>query len=182
MGVAGSLSRGARGPKDLTVSVNVSPIQFTRADLLGLVRSVIRSTGIDPRRIELEITETSVIGDIEKARQIITILQEIGVRVVLDDFGAGYSSLQVLKSLPFDKIKIDRSLLQDVGRTPEADAILSAILRLTRSLGLSAVAEGIETAEQLAALRREQCEAFQGFLLSPPVPNPFGNANRESGR
>ena len=97
-------------------------------------------------------------------------MREIGVHVVLDDFGAGYSSLQMLKSLPLDKIKIDRSLLQDVGRTAAADAILGAILRLSRTLDLKVAAEGVETQEQLAVLRREKCEELQGYLLGRPAP------------
>jgi EAL domain-containing protein (putative c-di-GMP-specific phosphodiesterase class I) len=134
---------------------------------------VTKETGIDPQRIELEITETSVIGDIERARGIFAALHAIGVRVVLDDFGAGFSSLDVLKSLPFDKIKVDRTLLKDVGLAQKADVIISAILRLSHTLNLRVVAEGVETEEQLAVLRREHCEAFQGFLLGKPMNNPF---------
>jgi diguanylate cyclase (GGDEF)-like protein/PAS domain S-box-containing protein len=163
----------ARGPNDLALSVNVSPVQFKRTDLVALVDSVIREIGIDPGRIELEVTETSVIGDYERASETIKRLQEIGVKIALDDFGAGYSSLELMRSLPFDKIKIDRSLLRDVGRTQKADAIISAILRLSRTLELSVVAEGVETLEQLAVLRRENCAVFQGFLLGQPVRNPF---------
>ncbi len=162
----------------LTVSVNVSPIQFTRSDLVTLVRSILKETGIDPTRVELEITETAVIGDVELARRIFADLHEIGVRVVLDDFGAGYSSLEVLKTLPFDKLKIDRSLLRDVGHTEQADAIIGAVLRMSRALGLQVVAEGVETVEQLALLRRENCAALQGFLFGHPVENPFSPTRR----
>jgi diguanylate cyclase len=136
----------------------------------GLVQTIVRETGIDPGRIDLEITETAVIKDLDGARNILNSLRDIGVHVVLDDFGAGYSSLQMLKTLPLDKIKIDRSLLQDVGRTTEANAILGAILRLSRTLDLKATAEGVETQEQLAVLRREKCEELQGYLLGRPAP------------
>jgi diguanylate cyclase (GGDEF)-like protein/PAS domain S-box-containing protein len=163
----------ARGPKELVISINVSPVQFSQADLPGLVRSVIRESAIDPQRIELELTETSLIGDLEQARRTFADLQAVGVRIVLDDFGAGYSSLEVVKSLPFSKMKIDRSLLQDVGRSEKADAIISAVLRLAATLDLEVVAEGVETMEQLAFLKRERCQAFQGFLLGQPLPNPF---------
>ncbi len=165
--------QAAMWPKELALSVNVSPIQFTRGDLVSQVRSVVIDTGIAPDRLELEITETAVIGDIERARHILVELSAIGVRVVLDDFGAGYSSLEVLQALQFSKVKIDRSLVRDAGQTPRADAILSAILRLTQILRLRVVAEGVETIRQLELLRRERCDAFQGFFLSPPVSNPY---------
>src|SRR5262249_41235130 len=143
------------------------------ADLPSLVHAVVNETGIAAQRIELEITESAVIGDLDRARRTFASLREIGVAVVLDDFGSGYSSLEILKSLPFDKIKIDRSLLADVGRKPEANAIISAILRLTHTLGLRVVAEGVETADQLDVLRLEHCDSFQGFLLGRPIANPF---------
>jgi diguanylate cyclase (GGDEF)-like protein/PAS domain S-box-containing protein len=165
--------QAATWPRELALSVNVSPIQFTRVDLVSQVRSVINDTGIAPDRLELEITETAVIGDIERARHILVELSAIGVRVVLDDFGAGYSSLEVLQALPFSKVKIDRSLVREAGQTQRADAILSAILRLTQILRLRVVAEGVETLQQLELLRREQCDTFQGFFLSAPVSNPY---------
>ena len=157
-------------PKPLRVSVNVSPVQFAQVDLAELVRSTIRDTGIDPHRIDIEITETAIIKDIAGAARVFASLRKLGVNVVLDDFGAGYSSLQILKSLPFDKIKIDRALLQDVGRTAAADAIIGAILQLSRTLDLRVSAEGVETEEQLAILRRERCDELQGFLIGPAIP------------
>ena len=157
-------------PKPLRVSVNVSPVQFAQVDLAELVRSTIRDTGIDPHRIDIEITETAIIKDIAGAARVFASLRKLGVNVVLDDFGAGYSSLQILKSLPFDKIKIDRGLLQDVGRTAAADAIIGAILQLSRTLDLRVSAEGVETEEQLAVLRRERCDELQGFLIGPAIP------------
>jgi EAL domain-containing protein (putative c-di-GMP-specific phosphodiesterase class I) len=166
--------KAAEWPRELTVAVNVSPIQFTRADLPTLVQAVVSESGIAPQRIELEITESAVIGDLDRAGRTFAGLREIGVAMVLDDFGSGYSSLEILKSLPFDKIKIDRSLLKDVGSKPEANAIISAILRLTHTLGLRVVAEGVETSQQLDVLRLERCDTFQGFLLGQPITNPFG--------
>ena len=157
-------------PKPLRVSVNVSPVQFAQVDLAELVRGTIRDTGIDPHRIDIEITETAIIKDIAGAARVFASLRKLGVNVVLDDFGAGYSSLQILKSLPFDKIKIDRGLLQDVGRTAAADAIIGAILQLSRTLDLRVSAEGVETEEQLAILRRERCDELQGFLIGPAIP------------
>jgi diguanylate cyclase (GGDEF)-like protein/PAS domain S-box-containing protein len=155
--------------KPLRLSINVSPVQFAQVDLPTLVRSVVRETGIDPGRIDLEITETAVIKDVAGAARIFGTLRGLGVHVVLDDFGAGYSSLNILKSLPFDKIKIDRSLLHDVGRTKQADAIIGAILQLARTLDLRVTVEGVETEEQLAVLRREHCDELQGFLIGRPA-------------
>ncbi len=154
----------------LRVSINVSPLHFLQGDLPGLVRAVANDTGIDPRRLDLEVTETAVIRDVIGAQRIFTALRDIGVRVVLDDFGAGYSSLQILKALPFDKIKIDRSLLHGVGRTPQADAIISAILRLAQTLELTTIAEGVETEEQVTMLRGEGCHELQGYLFGAPAP------------
>ena len=162
-------AEAAGWPEPLRVAVNVSPVQFAQVDLPALVRSVVAETGIDPPRLDLEITETAVIKDVPAARRIFAALRDLGVKVVLDDFGAGYSSLQILKSLPFDKIKIDRSLLNDVSRSKQADAIIGAILRLTRILGLQVTVEGVETEEQLAVLKHEPCDELQGFLLGRPA-------------
>jgi EAL domain-containing protein (putative c-di-GMP-specific phosphodiesterase class I) len=160
----------ARWPAHFRVAVNVSAVQLARGDMPEIVAGVLRETGLDPRRLELEITETAIIRDLEGARRTFNALHRLGARVVLDDFGAGYSSLQILKSLPFDKIKIDRGLLTDVGHLPQADAIVAAILQLTRTLGLPVVAEGIETEDQLRLLSAELCEEAQGFLFGRPAP------------
>jgi diguanylate cyclase (GGDEF)-like protein/PAS domain S-box-containing protein len=160
----------ARWPADLRIAVNVSAVQLARGDMPEIVAGVLRETGLDPRRLELEITETAIIRDLDGARRTFNALRLLGARVVLDDFGAGYSSLQILKSLPFDKIKIDRGLLTDVGHLPQADAIVGAILQLTRTLGLPVVAEGIETEDQLRLISEEMCEEAQGFLFGRPAP------------
>jgi diguanylate cyclase (GGDEF)-like protein/PAS domain S-box-containing protein len=160
----------ARWPAHFRVAVNVSAVQLARGDMPEIVAGVLRETGLDPRRLELEITETAIIRDLEGARRTFNALHRLGARVVLDDFGAGYSSLQILKSLPFDKIKIDRGLLTDVGHLPQADAIVAAILQLTRTLGLPVVAEGIETEDQLRLISEELCEEAQGFLFGRPAP------------
>jgi predicted signal transduction protein with EAL and GGDEF domain len=163
-------AEAVRWPAPLRVSINISPIHFLQGDLPGLVRSIAGETGIDPSRIDLEITETAVIRDLPAAQRLFAALRELGTRVVLDDFGAGYSSLQILKSLPFDKIKIDRSLLQGVGRSEQADAIISAILRLAQTLDLATIAEGVETEEQVTMLRQEACHELQGYLFGLPAP------------
>jgi len=163
-------AEAVRWRSPLRLSINISPIHFLQGDLPGLVRAVAHDTGIDMHRLDLEITETAVIRDIEAAQRIFAALRDLGVRVVLDDFGAGYSSLQILKSLPFDKIKIDQSLLKGVGRSEQADAIISAILRLAQTLDLATIAEGVETEEQVAVLRRESCHELQGYLFGTPEP------------
>jgi diguanylate cyclase (GGDEF)-like protein/PAS domain S-box-containing protein len=163
-------AEAVRWSKPLRISINVSPIQFVQADLPELVQSVVIATGIDARRIDLEITETAVVRDLPGAQRMFDALRELGVRIVLDDFGAGYSSLRILKSLPFDKVKIDKSLLHDVGHAPRADAIIGAILRLARTLNLSVCVEGVETEDQLALLRREHCDELQGYLIGRPEP------------
>ncbi|MBV9219727.1 MAG: EAL domain-containing protein [Methylobacteriaceae bacterium] len=151
------------------ISVNVSLIQFDRKDLPMLVRSIVEEAGIDPDRIELEVNELAIIDDISRARRTCEALREFGIHFVLNGFGAGYSSLRILKSLPFEKIKIDRSLLRDVGRSAQADAIVCAVLNLARTLGLRVTAEGVEAAEQLALLQRQNCDEAQGFLIGRPM-------------
>ena len=167
--LAEACTEAMRWARPIGVAVNISPSHFAR-DLPALVRAVLGETGLDPSRLDIEITETAVIKDLAVARGIFEELRGIGVGIVLDDFGAGYSSLQILKSLRFDKIKIDRSLLHDVGRSAQADAIISAVLCLTRTLDLTVIAEGVETDEQLAVMRSEGCNQIQGYLLGGPRP------------
>ncbi len=162
-------AEAVRWRSPLRVSINISPIHFLQGDLPSLVRAAAQATGIETDRLDIEITETAVIRDIAGAQRIFAALRDLGVRIVLDDFGAGYSSLQILKSLPFDKIKIDQSLLQGVGRNTQADAIISAILRLAQTLDLATIAEGVETEEQVAMLRRESCHDLQGYLFGMPA-------------
>ncbi len=157
-------------PAQLRLAANISPRQFADPALPRLVDTILRETGIDPARIDLEITEAAVIKDIDDAADVSRRLRDLGIGLVLDDFGAGYSSLQILNALPFDKVKIDRSLIKDVGRVDRADAVLCAMLRLARALDLCVVAEGVETEEQIALLRREGCDEVQGFAFSEPKP------------
>jgi EAL domain-containing protein (putative c-di-GMP-specific phosphodiesterase class I) len=159
-------------PLATRLAVNVSPVQFAQVDLPQLLGRIMEETGVDPRRIDLEITETAVIRDLDGARRVFAELQSIGAHVVLDDFGAGYASLQLLSALPFDKIKIDRSLLPDLGRSARTDAIIAAILSLARTLRLRVTVEGVETEEQLGLLRQQTCDELQGFLLGRPRPLP----------
>ncbi|MBF0625509.1 MAG: EAL domain-containing protein [Magnetococcales bacterium] len=154
----------------LQVAINLSARQFQVGNLNDTIREVLDKTGLDPRFLELEITESLMMTDIDKS---ITTLQELtddmGLKVAVDDFGTGYSSLSYLKQFPIHTIKIDRSFINNLSSGTDDDAIVRAILSLARSLNLQVVAEGVETAEQLAILRELQCEMFQGYLFSKPV-------------
>jgi diguanylate cyclase (GGDEF)-like protein/PAS domain S-box-containing protein len=160
----------ARWSKPLQLAVNLSPIQFHQDDLVELVRSTLTETGLDPNRLELEITEGILIDDYERAVAVLTNLKSLGVRIVLDDFGTGYSSLAYLQSFPFDKIKIDRSFIANLSANPQSSYITRAIVTLGHGLGLPILGEGVETEEQLAFLRRESCDQVQGFLIGEPHP------------
>ena len=152
-----------------SVSVNLSPRQFQDARLVGLVTSVVEETGIDPSRLELELTESAMIGDIEKAVAILGGLKDIGVRLSIDDFGTGYSSLAYLKRFPIDTLKIDRSFVRDIVKSATDPAIVSTIVNLAESLGFDTIAEGVETEQQATILRSHRCSRIQGFLISRPL-------------
>ncbi len=134
------------------------------------MRDTLAETGLDPVRLELEITETTIIGDKQRALETLRQIKALGVTIAIDDFGTGYSSLDTLRSFPFDKIKLDRSFMNEVEDNAEAKAILRAILALGRSLNVPVLAEGVETASQLAILREEGCDEAQGYLLGRPQP------------
>jgi diguanylate cyclase (GGDEF)-like protein/PAS domain S-box-containing protein len=160
----------ASWPKPLHVAVNFSPVQFRQCDLPDLVHRVLLETGLAPHRLEVEITESVLIGDFDRALAILRRLKTLGVQIAMDDFGTGYSSLSYLQSFPFDKIKIDRTFISNVDRNQQSAAIVRAVLGLGRSLQLPVVAEGVETKEQLAFLARERCEQVQGYLIGRPSP------------
>jgi diguanylate cyclase (GGDEF)-like protein len=154
----------------LRVAVNLSPAQFRQTGLVELVAAILNETGLAASRLELEVTESLFL---ESAQRTLTILQQIkalGVRISIDDFGTGYSSLSTLQSFPFDKIKIDRSFVSQIGETTKGTAIVKAILGLGDSLGMGVVAEGVETGEQLTFLRRQRCTEIQGYFCGRPRP------------
>jgi EAL domain-containing protein (putative c-di-GMP-specific phosphodiesterase class I) len=157
-------------PARYRVAVNVSPRQFTEGDFPSLVGNVLHCTGLAADRLEIEVTETLLIQDGEAALGILRQLKQIGVRVVLDDFGAGYSSLAYLQRFQFDKVKIDQSFVRSVTSSEDARAIISAILAMSHQLRLEVTAEGVETIEQLAFLRTQPFDQMQGFLLAHPLP------------
>jgi len=161
----------ARWPDGMSVAVNVSPQQFAdTARLVGLVAQSLASSGLPGRRLEIEITESVLLRHEQAVLTALHRLRAMGVRVAMDDFGTGYSSLSQLHSFPFDKIKIDRSFVKDQDDTVSQAAVIRAITALGTSLGMSTIAEGVETSGQLARIRAEGCTAVQGYLFSQPVP------------
>ena len=157
-------------PEHVRIAVNLSPVQFKNRGLVDQVISALHDAGLPASRLELEITESLLLADTELTLQTLHRFRDLGVRISMDDFGTGYSSLSYLRSFPFDKIKIDRSFMKDVTLQKDSMAIIKAVIGLGRSLGMSTTAEGIETEEQLAAIREQGCDEAQGFLFSPPLP------------
>ena len=153
------------------IAVNLSPIQLSHVDLPGLVQQILKETGLDASRLELEITETAMISDMERTTHVLRQLKALGVTIAMDDFGTGYSSLSTLRAFPFDKIKLDRSFMTELdGDEPQSQAIIRAVLTIGESLSIPVLAEGVETAEQLAFLRAQGCNEVQGYLLGRPQP------------
>jgi diguanylate cyclase (GGDEF)-like protein len=153
----------------LTVAVNVSPLQFRQIDFFSTVERVIRDTNFDPRRLELELTESTLIGNVESAEASMSRLRLLGVRLALDDFGTGYSSLQYLRRFPFDKIKIDRSFVLSIEKGADGAAIVHAVVSLGRGLGMKVTAEGVETADQHLFLRAAGVHYMQGYRFGKPM-------------
>lgn len=152
------------------IAVNLSPVQLANGDIVSLVQEVLAETGLDPNRLELEITESTIIEDKERALLTLRRIKALGVTIAIDDFGTGYSSLETLRSFPFDKIKLDRSFMWEVEASPQAKAIVRAILALGQSLAVPVLAEGVETQKQLDILQAEGCDEAQGYLLGRPAP------------
>ena len=162
-------------PDDCFVAVNISPIQFMTKDFVGLVREVIRSSGIEPRRLELEVTETAMMQDRHHAAIILKQLTEMGVSVAVDDFGTGYSNLSYLIDFSFQKLKIDRSFVSRIDTDSNSGAVVSTIVGLSRALGVHTIAEGVETENQAILLRAAGCDVFQGYLFGRPAPLKIQN-------
>jgi EAL domain-containing protein (putative c-di-GMP-specific phosphodiesterase class I) len=152
------------------VGVNLSARQFQQRNLLELVRQVLSDSGLDPHCLQLEITESAAMHDVDFTRKVLGNLKEMGVQVAIDDFGSGHSSLNYLKQLPIDDVKIDQSFVRDLATDSNDAAIVGSIVAMTHELNLKVVAEGVETEEQLMFLRDRQCDVVQGFLFSKPVP------------
>jgi EAL domain-containing protein (putative c-di-GMP-specific phosphodiesterase class I) len=161
-------AEAATWPNEIKVAVNVSPVQFRSQGLPQAVISALAAAGLAPHRLELEITESVLMQSNETTLQRLHQLRELGVRISMDDFGTGYSSLSYLRSFPFDKIKIDRTFINDLENGKDAVAIVQAIVALANSLNMTTTAEGVETERQAKALRSMGCVEMQGYLFSPP--------------
>jgi diguanylate cyclase (GGDEF)-like protein len=162
--------RDGKSWPNLTIAVNVSPLQFRRGDFVDVVERVLSETGFPADRLELEITESTLIGNVDAAETAMLRLKALGVRLALDDFGTGYSSLLYLRRFPFDKLKIDNSFVRSIESAADAAAIVHAIVGLGRGLGMKVTAEGVETAEQQLFLRAAGVHSMQGFRFGKPMP------------
>ncbi len=154
----------------LTIAVNVSPLQFRRSDFVEVVERILAETDFDANRLELELTESTLLGNLDTAELSMLRLKAIGVRFALDDFGTGYSSLLYLRRFPFDKLKIDSSFVRSIEKAPDAAAIVHAVVSLGRGLGMKVTAEGVETAEQHLFLRAAGVHSMQGYRFGKPGP------------
>ena len=160
----------ATWPDDVSVAINLSPVQFKNKKLLATVVSVLAASGLPPSRLELEITESLLLQESEDTLDVLHRLRSLGIRISMDDFGTGYSSLAYLQKFPFDKIKIDQSFVRDMTTREESMAIVRAVAAMGASLGMMTTAEGVETIEQFDRLKTEGCTEVQGYLFSPPQP------------
>jgi EAL domain-containing protein (putative c-di-GMP-specific phosphodiesterase class I) len=168
--LAASTTEAARWDESVSVAVNLSAVQFAGGQLVETVRGALARSGLAPGRLELEITESVLLNDGDDTLRTLHQLRDLGVRIAMDDFGTGYSSLRYLRSFPFDRIKIDRSFIQEILTNNESAAIISAVVSLSRRIGILTTAEGVETAEQLARVREEGCDTAQGYLIGRPSP------------
>ncbi|MFT3733185.1 MAG: GGDEF domain-containing protein [Hyphomicrobium sp.] len=162
--------KAAQWDEKVRVAVNVSAAQIVRSDFEKLVAGVLAETGLEPERLEIEVTESLFIQDLSGASSILRRLKRLGVSVAMDDFGTGYSSLSTLRAFPFDRIKVDRSFVSDMVNNSDAAAIVNSVIGLGRAMGLRVVAEGVESHEQLAMLRLIGCDEIQGYLFGKPLP------------
>jgi EAL domain-containing protein (putative c-di-GMP-specific phosphodiesterase class I) len=160
----------ATWPRDVHVAVNLAAAQFRARHLVPQIEAALALSGLPAEQLELEVTETLLLADVETTLPTLHQLRALGVRIAMDNFGTGYSSLSYLRSVPFDKIKIDQSFVKDLSAKEGSHAIVAAIIGLGRSLGMSTTVEGVEIEAQLDIVRRQGCTEVQGFLFSPPLP------------
>jgi EAL domain-containing protein (putative c-di-GMP-specific phosphodiesterase class I) len=158
------------GLPPIRVAVNLSPRQFVDPNLLNDVRNALGESGMPPNLLELEITESMVMQDLARTVRLLHEIKDLGITLSIDDFGTGYSSMAMVRELPIDALKIDRSFVREIGRDAEGKAIINAIIALGRALDLIVVAEGVETKEQEEFLREQKCDEEQGYLISVPLP------------
>ncbi|MBY0431486.1 MAG: EAL domain-containing protein, partial [Rhodospirillales bacterium] len=160
----------AQGLPQLVVAVNLSAAQFKHHDLVGTIHDMLVETGVDPAQIQLEVTESIAMHNVELSIEILRQLRDLGLHISIDDFGTGYSSLNYLKRFPADKLKIDRSFVTDIGQHPDNAAIVRTIISLGHAIGTRVNVEGVETVEQFAFLRANGVDEAQGFLFAKPLP------------
>jgi len=157
-------------PADVSVAINLSPVQFKKGDLVATVGRALAASGLQPNRLELEVTESVFLDATADTMKTLHELRAMGISVALDDFGTGYSSLSYLRSFPFNKIKIDQSFVRDLMTCKESMSIVRAVIGLGKSLGIMTIAEGVETPAQLDKLREKGCTEVQGYLFGRPRP------------
>ena len=167
---AQSMAWQRQGLPAIRMAVNLSPRQFADPNLLADVRAALEKSGMPAQLLELEITESMVMQNVERAVRVLEAIKSLGITLAIDDFGTGYSSMSLVKKFPIDALKIDRSFVRDITNDNENKAIADAIITLGRALNLTVVAEGVETAEQEAFLLAHNCDEIQGYLISKPVP------------
>jgi diguanylate cyclase (GGDEF)-like protein len=166
-------AEAAKWPESVNVAVNLSPAQFAKGSLVSTVINALSASGLSPGRLELEITESVLLERSERNIAILEQLHDLGVKISMDDFGTGYSSLSYLHRFPFDKIKIDKSFIDEIAFKPSSVAIVRAIIEMAKALGMSTTAEGVETADQLEQLNLLGCSDIQGYLFSKPEASEF---------
>lgn len=166
----------------ISVAVNLSASQFRHHDLAGLVKQVLQDTGMDPRYLELELTESVLMQEAEEAVPTLSALKALGIQLSLDDFGTGYSSLNYLRRFPLDNLKIDRSFIKGITTNSHDATIVRAVIALAHNLNLKIIAEGVETQEELDFLAAHGCEEIQGFYFSKPLPAEQFKRLLEGGR
>jgi diguanylate cyclase (GGDEF)-like protein/PAS domain S-box-containing protein len=159
------------GLGNIRTSVNVPAHQLRRGNLVQVINRVLENTGLSPSLLEIELTESALMDDADQVLETLNTLRDIGIEIALDDFGTGYSSLSYLKRFPIDTLKIDQAFVRDLDKNPDDEAIVRAIIAMAHSMNMKVVAEGVETESQLNFLRREGCDAIQGYFLSRPVPD-----------
>jgi EAL domain-containing protein (putative c-di-GMP-specific phosphodiesterase class I) len=159
-----------QGLSPRNVAVNLSARQFRKGDLVDVVRQVLAENALDPDLLELELTESMIMDDPVGAEQTMRRLKNLGVGLSLDDFGTGYSSLNYLRRFPVDSLKIDRSFIADVVSDPSGSSVVTSVISIAHNLGLSAIAEGVETSDQLDFLVDNGCDMLQGYIFSKPMP------------
>jgi EAL domain-containing protein (putative c-di-GMP-specific phosphodiesterase class I) len=169
-GLRQACAAAASWPDGVRVAVNLSPAQFRNHDLVDTAARALAEARLSADRLELEITETVMLQETEATLVTMRRLRALGIRIAMDDFGTGYSSLSHLRRFPFDRIKIDRSFVRDLGRRDDCSAIVRAVARLSADLGMATTAEGVETRDQLHTLAAMGCSEMQGYLFSPAVP------------